>query len=204
MIAGAPKNLNNVTRTFFSIVHLLPEGLRFENGGAEFEILPRAPSNLIRPCNLEISTVKKPIHSLLCCKTTMQTNCGLMNCTGNSPESGFSFSFWRFVKSWVSNTFSTLHSYFHCCLSFSFQGGHQGLKNKLVKKQTIFIQYSSKSRTANATAFVKAAQFSRGKEITKQWNYYETIASFTLFDKRLGKVRHVNPDVQLSEKHCLF
>ena len=41
-------------------------------------------------------------------------------------------------------------------------------------KNTIFIQHSSKSRTANATAFVEAGQFSRGKEITKQWNYYET------------------------------
>jgi len=41
----------------------------------------------------------------------------------------------------------------------------------------------------------KAGQFSRGKEIKKQWHYYETIALFTLCDKRLGKVRHVNPDV---------
>jgi len=57
------------------------------------------------------------------------------------------------------------------------------------------MQHSSKSRNANVTAFVKAGQFSRGKEKTKLWNYYETIASFTLFDKRLGKVRHVNPDV---------
>jgi len=67
--------------------------------------------------------------------------------------------------------------------------------NKLVKKQTIFIQHNSKSRTANTTAFVKAGQFSRGKEKTKQWNYYETITLFTLFDKRLDEVRHVNPDV---------
>jgi len=88
-----------------------------------------------------------------------------------------------------------LHSKFFCCLSFSFQGSHQALKNKLVEKQTIFIQHSSKSRKANATAFVKAGQYSRGKEITKRWNYYETIALFMLFDKRLGKVRHVNPDV---------
>jgi len=42
---------------------------------------------------------------------------------------------------------------------------------------------------------VKAGQFSLGKEITKPWNYYKKIASFTLFDKRLGNVRHVNPDV---------
>jgi len=100
--------------------------------------------------------------------------------------------------------------------SFTFQGGHQALKNKLVKKQTIFIQHSSKSRTANATAFVKAArtanatafvkaeQFSRGKEITKQWNYYETIAPFTIFDKRLGKARHVNPDVYTKRKILLI
>ena len=44
----------------------------------------------------------------------------------------------------------------------------------------------------------------RGKEITKQWYYYETIALFMLFDKTLGKVRHVNPDVEPSEKQCLF
>jgi len=88
--------------------------------------------------------------------------------------------------------------------SFTFQGGHQALKNKLVKKQTIFIQHSSKSRTANATAFVKAGQFSHGKEITKQWNYYETIAPFTIFDKRLGKARHVNPDVYTKRKILLI
>jgi len=33
-----------------------------------------------------------------------------------------------------------------------------------------------------------------------QWYYFETIALFTLFHKRLGKVRHVNPDAQLSDK----
>jgi len=49
-----------------------------------------------------------------------------------------------------------------------------------------------------------AGQFSHGKEKTKQWNYYETIALFTLFGKRLSKDRDVNPDVQLSEKQCLF
>ena len=80
------------------------------------------------PLNLEISSVKKLIHAPLCRKTTMQTNCGLTNCTGNSPETGFWFSFWRLVKSWVSNTFSILHSHFYCCLSFSFQGGHRALK----------------------------------------------------------------------------
>jgi len=57
---------------------------------------------------------------------------------------------------------------------------------------------------ANLATLAGPGQFSRGKEKMKQWNYYETIASFTLFDKRLGKARHVNPDLQLSETHCLF
>jgi len=88
-----------------------------------------------------------------------------------------------------------LDSYFYHNLSFSFQGGHQALKNKLVKQQTILIQHSSRSRTANATAFVKAGKCSRGKEQTKQRNYYETTVSFTLFNKTLSKVRHPNPDL---------
>jgi len=40
MIAGTPKNANNVTRTFFNTVHLLPEVLRFENGGAKLASCP--------------------------------------------------------------------------------------------------------------------------------------------------------------------
>jgi len=36
----------------------------------------------------------------------------------------------------------------------------------------------------------------------KQWHYYETIALFMLFDKRLGKVRHVYSDVESSLKRC--
>ena len=109
----------------------------------------------------------------------MQTNCRLKNYTGNSPETDFSFSFWRLVKYWVNNTFSTLHSYFYCCRSFSFQGGHQALKNKRVKNQTIFIQHSSKLRTANATAFVKA-RVARSKStknakplVTKMPNHFK-------------------------------
>jgi len=78
--------------------------------------------------NQEISFAQKLIHSLLCCKTTMQTNFGRTNCIGNSPETGFSFSIWRLVNSWVSYKFSILHSYFYCCFSFSFEGGHQALK----------------------------------------------------------------------------
>ena len=33
-----------------------------------------------------ISSNMKLIYSPLRCKTSMQTHCGLMNCTGNSPE----------------------------------------------------------------------------------------------------------------------
>jgi len=67
-----------------------------------------------------------------------------------------------------------------------------------VKKQTIFIQHSRKSRTANATAYERASCSHAAKKKTKRWNYYETISSFTLSDKRLGKVRHAKPDVQLT------
>jgi len=35
IIAVTPKNPNNVTRTFFNTVYLLPKDLRFENGGAK-------------------------------------------------------------------------------------------------------------------------------------------------------------------------
>jgi len=42
---------------------------------------------------------------------------------------------------------------------------------------------------------LKAGPFSPGEGTTKQWYYYVTIALFTLFDKRLGKAQHVNPDV---------
>jgi len=78
------------------------------------------------------------IHSPLCCKTTMQTNCGLTNCTGSSPETVFSFSFWRLVKSWVSNRagalkVSILHSYFYYCLCFRRRC--QALKNRGVKRE---------------------------------------------------------------------
>jgi len=161
-------------------------------------ILPRAPSNLVMPLSVwrSVPSRNPSTHfyvANLRCRQTADSRTAL----------AIALKLVRLVKSWVSKKFSTLHSYFYCCLSFSFQG-HQALKNKLVKKQTIFIQYSSKSRTANATAFVKAGQFSHGKEKTKQWNYYETIASFTLFDKTLGKVWHVNHYVQLSEKHCIF
>jgi len=40
MIVGSPKRPNNVTRTFFNTVHLLPEDLRFENGGAKLVSCP--------------------------------------------------------------------------------------------------------------------------------------------------------------------
>jgi len=40
MIAVAPKNPNNVTRTFFNAVHLLLEDLRFENNGSKLASCP--------------------------------------------------------------------------------------------------------------------------------------------------------------------
>jgi len=42
--AGAPKNPNNVTRTFFNTVglHLLPEDIRFENGAPNLHLAPGA------------------------------------------------------------------------------------------------------------------------------------------------------------------
>jgi len=47
MIAGKPKNPNNVTHTFFNAIHLLPEDLRFENGGHQTCFLLRAQSKLV-------------------------------------------------------------------------------------------------------------------------------------------------------------
>jgi len=40
MITGAPKNPNNFARTFYNTVHLLPEDLRLENGGAKLASWP--------------------------------------------------------------------------------------------------------------------------------------------------------------------
>jgi len=49
MIAETPKNPNNVTHTFFNTVHLLPEDLRFENGGAEIASWPGNHLTSLRP-----------------------------------------------------------------------------------------------------------------------------------------------------------
>jgi len=40
--------------------------------------------------------------------------------------------------------------------------------------------------------------------MTKQWYYYETIALFTLFDKGLGKVPNVHPDVYQAKNIAYF
>jgi len=40
MTAGAPKNPNHVTSTFFDTVHLLPEDLRFEHAGGKLASCP--------------------------------------------------------------------------------------------------------------------------------------------------------------------
>jgi len=42
MTAGAQKSPNNVTRTFFNVVHLLPKDLKFEHGGAKLLLAPGA------------------------------------------------------------------------------------------------------------------------------------------------------------------
>jgi len=99
MIVGAPKSPNNVTSTFSKTVHLLPKDSGSNMGAPNLLLAPGAIYPRYAPINQEISSVKKLVHSRLCCKTTMQTNCGLTNCTGNNPETGFSFSFWRLVKS---------------------------------------------------------------------------------------------------------
>jgi len=128
MIVGAPKSPNNVT-SISSIQYICFRKNSGSNMGALNLLL--APGTIyprFARINQEISSIEKLIHSLLCCKTTMQTNCGLTNCTGNSPETGFLLSVWRLVKSWVSHKFYILHSYIYCCFSFSFQGGHQALK----------------------------------------------------------------------------
>jgi len=49
--------------------------------------------------NQKLSFVKKLIHSPLYCKTSMQTICGITDCTGNSIK--LFFSFLRLVKSYV-------------------------------------------------------------------------------------------------------
>ena len=50
MIVGSPKRPNNVTRTFFNTVHLLPEDLRFKNGGAKLVSCPGRHLTSLRPC----------------------------------------------------------------------------------------------------------------------------------------------------------
>jgi len=88
----------------------------------------------------------------LCCKTAMQTCCGLTDCTGKNPENGLSV--WRILKSCISYKFSVLHSYFHCCLSF--QSCRQALKNKHVTKTDQFgtAQWEMENYAVKATAFV--------------------------------------------------
>ena len=58
---------------------------------------------------------KKLILLPLCCKTSMQTCCGLTDCTGNSPETAFSL--WRLRKSCVS---------YKSAICISFKGTRNG------------------------------------------------------------------------------
>jgi len=73
MIAGMPKNSNNVTCTFFNRVHLLPEVLRFENGGAKLASCPG--------CNLDRLYVADPMNE------TMGRNGIASLCTFGNPDS---------------------------------------------------------------------------------------------------------------------
>jgi len=75
-------------------VHLLPEDLWFENGGAKLSSYPGRHLTSLRPCQTG-DYFRQETHPL----TFMLQNCGLTNCTVNSPETSFSFSFWRLVKS---------------------------------------------------------------------------------------------------------
>jgi len=52
-----------------------------------------------------------PLH----CKHTMQPNCGLTDCTGNSPETVLML--WRFLQYCVNYIFSILQSYIFSCFS---------------------------------------------------------------------------------------
>jgi len=104
LMLGCRKALT-MSQALSSTADLLSKELRFEHGSTKTSFLPLVASNLVTPL--------------------MQTYCRLTNCAGNSPETGFSYSFWRLAKSWVSYTFSILHSYFHCCLSM--RGCHHAL-----------------------------------------------------------------------------
>jgi len=59
--AGAPKIPNNVTSAFFNTVHLLPNDLKFENGGAELASCPGRHLTSLRPCSgLKKSSEESP------------------------------------------------------------------------------------------------------------------------------------------------
>jgi len=63
--AGVPKNPNNVTGTFFNTVHLLPEDLRFENGGAKLASCRGPHLNSLRPCQPG-DQFRQETHPLTC------------------------------------------------------------------------------------------------------------------------------------------
>ena len=72
--------------------------------------------------------------------------------------------------------------------AFLFKASTKHQRNELLK-QTEFAQPKRKSRTvlAKEIVFVTAGQLSRGKEISEQEYYYETIAVLILIGKRLGQ-----------------
>ena len=99
MIVGAPKSPNKHFLQYSRPTFSSERKTSGSHMGGQIASCPGRYLSSLRPYQSGDSFVKKLIHSLLCCKTTMQTNCGLTNCTGNGPETGFSFSFWRLVKS---------------------------------------------------------------------------------------------------------
>jgi len=90
-----------------------------------------------------ISYNKKPIHSPSCCRSMMQTNCGLTDCTGNTAET--CFSFWVFLESGVRYVSSISRFYFHYT-AFLFKAAIE-YSSKTWKNTASSTQTRGKSRT---------------------------------------------------------
>ena len=59
MTAGGARSPNNVTSTFFNIVHLFPQDLGFKDGGAKLASCPERYVTSLHPC----------IHDKITCVT---------------------------------------------------------------------------------------------------------------------------------------
>jgi len=60
-----PKSPNNVAITFFNTVHLLPNDLRFEHGGAKLVSCPGLHLTSVRPCHLHITVATSDVKHVL-------------------------------------------------------------------------------------------------------------------------------------------